>query len=252
MNTVDTPRPEGTTRAGARQWTRASRSYFAVYAFLWTWMWAIALPAAAVAMIIVDRVATVDTSILQFVRSGPAVWMLFSVAIIVTASYLPVHVANGMTRRSVIRGALMAAVLGSLLFGVAMGLAMLAEGAVYDALGWAQDTVAGDDGAAGVWQVGIVPMLLDYVLACLGGAVSGLLVGIVYYRAGGWWGTLTLPLTVLPALAVTFIAGGVQATLGSLVLPAAVTHVVPAVLILAAALAFGLLARSVPIDRTES
>src|SRR5690606_25082398 len=143
--------------------TRAGRSYFAVYAFLWTWMWAIVVPAAAIAMVIADRVATVDTSILQFVRSGPAVWMLFSVAIIVTAAYLPVHVANGMTRRSVIRGALLAAVLGALLFGVAMSLAMLAEGVVYDALGWVQGTVTDADGAIGVWQVGIVPMLLDYV-----------------------------------------------------------------------------------------
>lgn len=250
MSAVDTPRPPGTA-TGERQWARASRSYFAVYAYLWTWMWAIVVPAAAIAMIVVDRVATVDTSILQFVRSGPAVWMLFSVAIIVTAAYLPVHVANGMTRRSVVRGALLAAVLGSLLFGVAMALMMLAEGAVYDAFGWAQGTVADDEGSVGVWQVGIVPMLLDYVLSCLGGAVSGLLVGIVYYRAGGWWGTLTLPLTVLPALAVTFIPGGVQATLGALVLPAAMTHVVVGVLILAAALAFALLARSMPIDRTE-
>ncbi|MEE6280336.1 hypothetical protein [Georgenia sp. MJ170] len=252
MSSAATPRPRGAIRSSRPQWARVMKSHLQVYAFLWAWMWAVVLPAAAVIMLIIDRVGTVEVSILQYVRNGPAIWMLFSVAIIVTAGYLPVHVANGMTRRTAIRGALLAALLGSLLFGVAMSLAVLAEGAVYDVMGWSHDAASGAEVTPGVWDQGAGHMLLDYTLACLGGAVAGLLVGMSYYRAGGWWGTMALPLTVLPALAVTFLGGDTQATFGTWILTPAFGTAVTVVLILAAGLAFALLARNVPISRTES
>lgn len=251
MSPATTPRLGGRISSTAPQWARSSKWYLQVYAFLGVWMWAIVLPAAAVALLIIDRVGTVDVSILQFVRNGPGIWMLFSVAIIVTTGYLPVHVANGMTRRSVIRGALLAALLGALIFSVPMSLAVLAEGALYDAMGWPHDATSHTD-VTPLWELGFGPMLLDYTLACLGGAVAGLLVGMAYYRLGGWWGTLALPLTVLPALAVTFLGGDTQLTLGAWVLTPAFGTVVPIVLILAGGLAFALLARNVPIARKES
>ncbi|MEE6287741.1 hypothetical protein V2J52_08760 [Georgenia sp. MJ173] len=252
MSPATTPRLGGRISSTAPQWARSSKWYLQVYAFLGVWMWAIVLPATVVILLITDRVGTVDVSILQFVRNGPGIWMLFAVAVIVTTGYLPFHVANGLTRRSAIRGALLAALLGSLLFSVPMSLAVLAEGAVYDAMGWAHDATSGADAAAGVWQQGFGPMLLDYTLACLSGAVAGLLVGMAYYRAGGWWGTLALPLTVLPALAVTFLGGDTQLTFGSWVLTPTFGTVVTVVLILAGGFAFVLLARNVPIARKES
>lgn len=251
MSRATTPHPGGRIRSTSPQWARTCTWYLRVYAFLGVWMWAIVLPAAAIVLVVIDQVGTVNVSALQFVRNGPGIWMLFSVAIIVTTGYLPFHVANGMTRRSAVRGALLAALLGALLFAVPMSLAVLAEGAVYAALGWPHEAISSAD-VTPVWDRGFGPMLLDYTLACLGGAASGLLVGTTYYRVGGWWGTLAVPVTILPAIAVTFLGGDTQATIGSWVLTPPVATVVTVVLILAAGLAFALLARNVPIARKES
>src|SRR5690625_943184 len=165
-----------------------------VYLVLWAWMWAVCLVGVTVAIVLTDRLGTVELSVAQFIRNGPLVWFLFSVGVFIVAACLTPHVANGMTRRSFVVGTLTATVIGSLLFAAASAGILLLEGVVYDRMGWGHHAVEGDSYTAGVWEAGVGTLLLDHALVTVAGSVTGLLVGVTYYRLGGWWGTLALPL----------------------------------------------------------
>ena len=91
-------------------------------------------------------------------------------------------------------------------------------------------------------------------LSFVGGQLSGLLVGMAYYRLGGWWGTVVLPLTLAPI----YLVGSPGLTTGQFQLlapldpSAPVTAVVSVVVLALAALAYYLLARHVPIRKVAS
>ncbi|MFC4556120.1 hypothetical protein [Georgenia faecalis] len=190
------PRRRPGTAVGRPQWRRALGWVLAVQLYLAAWFWLIAVAVVTVALIVIDRIGTVTVSIMQFASEG-ATWFPFAIAIISATAQLSVHVANGMTRRSFIRAALVTSVVSGVVYALVMSLAMLAEGAVFARFGWPH--VAGADDVA-LWQSGFGPGLLGYALLFVGAQVSGLLVGIGYYRYGGWWGTLLLPLTAAPAV----------------------------------------------------
>lgn len=181
-------------RARRPQWVRAMRFQGEVYAFMMLWFWGIALPVVALIMAIVGRYSDVTASGMGFTHHA-TLWFPFSLGIIVTAMYLPVHVANGMTRAAFTRAALIAGI-G---LGVANGLiatgALLVEEQIYQALGWFHGT---NDGGELVFEGGVLPYLLGLALLFSAGQLSGLLIGLTYYRAGGWIGTLALPLTLAP------------------------------------------------------
>lgn len=163
------------------------------------WAVAVLVAGAVVGTLLVERISQVELSIVQFGRQG-FVWFPFAIAITLATAYVPVHVASGMTRRVLARASLLAGVLTGLTYAVVMTVALQAEGAVYDAVGWPQritDTAPLFEQAD---QVGLV--LLDLSLLFVAAQLSGLLVGAVYYRFGGWRGTVALPLTVGPVFAV--------------------------------------------------
>lgn len=234
------------------QWLRAARRPMGVYLVLWAWMWAVCLVGVTVAIVLTDRLGTVELSVAQFIRNGPLVWFLFSVGVIIVAACLTPHVANGMTRRSFVVGTLTATVIGSLLFAAASAGILLLEGVVYDRMGWGHHAVEGDSYTAGVWEAGVGTLLLDHALVTVAGSVTGLLVGVTYYRLGGWWGTLALPLTLLPILAAMFTTTWSRAPFMPTDEPEAAVYAVHGALVLAAGLAFVLLTRRAPITRTES
>lgn len=165
--------------------------------YLAAWFWGIALVAVTVAIVVVANVGDLHNSIVAFARQG-AIWFPFSVFIIVTATYFPIHVATGLTRRSLVRGSLAAAAVTAVIYGGMFSLLLLVERAVFDAAGWQWKFF--DDLSAGAGPATFIPAaLLTYFVSYL----SGLLVGIVYQRTGAWWGTLLLPLTVGPILVVS-------------------------------------------------
>lgn len=250
MTRAAAPRLHGTVGTGRPQWARAAATHLQVYLYLWMVGWAVVVVAVTVAIAVIAMVnGSVPLSIAQFVRNGPLVWFLFAIAIMVTTMYLAPHVANGMTRRSFIRGSLVAATGNGLLHGVTAAVVVLVEGAVFDRLGWAH---AAPEGQPGLWERGAGILLLDHTLTALAGTVTGLLVGIAYYRLGGWWATLALPLTLSPILVLMLTTSWRDAPFAPWGLPPATAYAVTAVLTLAAALAFALLTRRVPIARTES
>jgi hypothetical protein len=183
---------------------RTTRHLLAMLLFLAAWFWGLAIVVVSLVLVMIDRFGEVENSVLQFVRQG-GIWFPFSLAVIIATTYLPIHVAAGMTRRAFATAALLAAAVTVAVYAGAMTLLLQAERAVFSAAGWPH-TMSDVGFSATSGDVGRI--LGDYLLTFGCGVVSGLLVGIVYYRAGGWWGTLALPLTVGPLLLVTGLLYG--------------------------------------------
>jgi len=192
-----------TTASPALRWstvTLTARWLLRQHLRIALWAVAIVLLAVTVAVGLVDRYGSVDISIVQFARQG-FVWFPFSMAIMMSAGFLNVHVASGLTRRS-LGWASIAVGLGMAgFYTVVMTAALQLERAVYGSRGWAQQITDNAPVFADTSQVGWI--LVDVGLLFASAQLSGLLVGISYYRLGGWWGTLVLPLTVGPVLVVT-------------------------------------------------
>lgn len=183
--------------------SRTVRHLLTMLMYLAAWFWAIAVVVLTLATVLVDQFAEVTTSVVQFSRQG-GIWFPFSLMIIIATTYLPTHVAAGMTRRAFATAALVAGVVTAAVYATVLALLIRVERAVFDRAGWSHTLSdvglsATPSGAA----VDLGRLLVDYGLMFGSGVVSGLLVGIVYYRAGGWWGTLALPLTIGPLFLVT-------------------------------------------------
>ncbi len=193
-----TPSPTSSRRRGpvARTATRLVRQQSA----LAVWYWAIVLLVVAVVPFVILRFVPVETSVLTFARQA-GIWFPFSLHVLLATTYLPVHVASGMTRRSYVRGTLANAVIMAFGYAALTTVGLQLERLWHDAMGWSWSLDFDPFG-----QPGGAPLLilLDYAVVFAIGNLCGLLVGTVYYAAGGWWVTLTLPLTVGP-LVLTFL-----------------------------------------------
>ena len=240
------------TRRATPQWWRALTYLAASYAYLITlWLWALVLPAVALIMFVINRNVDQVTASGMAHTHHAALWFPFSIAIILTVTYLPIHVGNGMTRRSFIKAAFAVNVgVGVANAGITT-IALLVERRIYDSLGWFHGSATGTD--TPVFNGGILPYALGLALLFTAGQLSGSLIGITYYRLGGIRGTLALPLTLLPLASVgllsldeisQWVPWGVQ--LGS----TGGTGIAVLVL-LAAAGTFHLLVRNVPIDSED-
>lgn len=166
------------------------------------WLWPIVIAVTLGVPVIVDRFGGHTGSIYSGVAQGPR-WFLFAMAIVVIAEGLGPHVALGMTRRTFVRqnaaGLLVvAAGYGALSFAVTY-----LERWFFDLLGWPLTTIYGQHPVpTEPWSL----VLVDHAVLLAVFALSGLAVGAVYYRWGGWIGTLALPLTVGPVfLAATVL-----------------------------------------------
>jgi hypothetical protein len=171
----------------------------------WFWTIAVVVAVGSVAVLALSggRTAPGQTtsSVVGYMWQA-AMWLPFSVFLGLALAYLPVHVASGLTRGSLSRGALVAAVGTAALYGGAYAVLFLAERAVYGALGWTwQFADLPSDTAT------IVAFLAAMTVMVLVAYVSGLVVALVYLRGGGWWGTLTLPVTVGPLVALSSTIG---------------------------------------------
>lgn len=160
------------------------------------------------AIIIAVQFGPVAQSMAQFARQG-STWFPLSIAIMAVSAYHAVHIAAGMTRRTLgtamlIVSALMAVIVTAVVVGL-----FAVEIVLYDANGWQHRIVDNS------W----FPAAPDDLLAIAGwnfllvmaAQVSGLLIGVVYLRAGAWRGTLSLPLTAGPVFGIWWaLARGVQ------------------------------------------
>lgn len=186
------------------------RRLTAALARLALWFWGIAVTVVVVGNLVGwATVGATDVSLASYARQA-ATWFPFSLAIMVVSAYLRVHLASGMTRRTFVRAAVVVEVAAGLAYGLALTALVLVERAVHDAAGW--DSVMTDLGLAqGAPPAGVV--LLTSAVPFVLSNLCGLLVGAVYQRVGGRWGTLLLPLTVGP-VAVSLYLPGARATGG--------------------------------------
>ncbi|MFI2753663.1 hypothetical protein ACGIF2_09525 [Cellulomonas sp. P22] len=208
-----TARPD----AGAARrspFVRTIQHQLAMQLRLGAWFWAVILVGVSVVTVLVATLGTVETSIVQYARQG-TLWFPFSMMVLTVMSGLTPHVASGMTRRSfAAASAVVALVLAVAYAAILVGLLQI-ERVVYAAAGWPQTlTDTGLDLTSSASDIG--PLLISLTATGAAATASGLLVGIVYYRAGGWWGTLALPLTVGPILGVGLL---VSSAIGPITLP---------------------------------
>jgi hypothetical protein len=216
--------------------------------FMGVGLWVSLVVVAAVVIVLAARFAEVEISIFQFARHG-ALWTGFALAVLLTVAGLAAHVASGLTRAAFVRATVTLAVVVGVAYAVLAGVGLEIEGAVYAARGWPHAGLDGFDPGAGL--LATVPAL---ALSFVAGQVSGLLVGMAYYRLGGWWGTVVLPLTLSPIYLVgspSLNTGQLQ-LLAPLDLPAPAAAVVSVAVLAAAAFAYYLLARHVPIRKVQS
>lgn len=241
----------GTTRRRPPQWRRATTWLSHVQIFLACWFFVVILVVAIPAVLIVSRYTDIAISVLSMGLHG-AIWVPFSMSIVTVAGYLTAHVAAGMTRRSFSTGALLAAVLTGALYTVAFTVLLAVERWIYTAQGWRHASTT-HDGL--VFDPGVLTLAGGLMLLITSATISGLLVGLFYYRLGAWWGTLTLPLGLAPLVltslltldperqftpwSVPFITPGTQPLLGILILAVSAAGVV-------------LLARRIPIAAKEA
>lgn len=234
------------------QWWYTATSQLGAYVRYWLLLWALAVVLVVAVIALIDAVGTVNVSIVQFVRNGVLVWYLFALAIAVAIGMLSPHVANGMTRRSFITGSILAGLVAAVLHAITGAVLLLLEGWYYARMGWDHDAAPGERYVRGVWELGVGPLLVDHTLTAVAGIAAGLVVGVTYYRVGGWWGTVALPLTTLPILYVMFATSWAEAPFVPWNLPPVTAHVVGGLACATALLAFALLTRRIPITRSET
>ena len=239
-------------RPGSRApWWRAARWMVRGQLTFALWFWSFMLVAAIVAITAVDAVAGVGLSIFQFTRHG-ALWTGFTLAIILATTGIGVHVASGLTRKAFVQASLATGAVAAVLYALLGAAGLQVEGAVYAANGWPH--VPGDGTAESFDPAaGFLTTFVAYTLTFAAGQVSGLLVGMAYYRLGGWRGTAALPLTLAPIylVGVGGIGTGQWRPLW-LGLPPAIAVAVALAVLAAAAASYYLLARRVPIHRVEA
>ena len=178
------------------------------------WFWGILLAAVVVITAILGAAGVTRLSVVSFGRQA-GIWFPFSLCVFIATTYVRVHIAAGMTRRTFVRAALAVALLVAVANAVLMSTLLLVERMVHGWLGWGwvlQDAAL--DPSGGSWPT----MLLDYGITYVVADLCGLLVGIVYYAlgaakgsmAGVWWATALLPFAVAPIFLVLGLIAGVR------------------------------------------
>lgn len=172
------------------------------------WLWPIVIVISLGVPLVVDRFGGHTGSIYSGVSQGPR-WFLFAMAIVVVAAGLGPHVALGLTRRSLVRQLAAGLLVVAAIYGAISLAVTLLERWFFDRLDWPLQTVYGQHPVpTEPWAL----VLVDHAVLLAAFALSGLAVGAVYYRWGGWLGTLALPLTVGPVLLAATVLPHVDAT----------------------------------------
>lgn len=180
-----------------------------VVATWWVGGWFWAIYAAVLTVLAVVDILAEDAQIRSAAGSFASPWIyLLVMGIVLPAQTSRLHLVAGGTRRTLLQGERWSVVALGATFGLAGWLVLLGRDAAVRALG---HDVAPVEGVLVTVGGGAWLGLLVHVLASGAFFATGVLVGHTYRRLGGWLGTVTLPLTLLPAaLAVTAaeVAGG--------------------------------------------
>ncbi|MDG4764251.1 hypothetical protein O7632_09055 [Solwaraspora sp. WMMD406] len=161
--------------------------------------WAILYLVWAVVIGLIARFGTVEASMWQNMGLQAPRWFTFVFGVTALGAYLPMFVAQGVTRRDALIGS------WGFLLPYAVGFAAVTtvgfgvEYLTFDAFG----LLGGLTEPYPVGSAGEVAALwLEYGLVNVGYTAAGALCAIAYHVLNPWWATLLLPLTLLPAFVV--------------------------------------------------
>ncbi len=195
---ITTPTVTGPGRA--RVLLRVVRPTLRVQAPVWAWFWGLMAAVAVVLTGTPERYDPDAPGVWGALDTVPR-WFAFSLLLAHVASATAPHVASGLTRRAFAR-----------LLGL-LSLLTAVVAAVVWTVGLTVENALTGRPAVGVAALG--PLVGEHAGAILCYSVTGALVGAVYYRGGAWWGTLTLPLTVAPAIVTeAWTSSGWQGAVG--------------------------------------
>lgn len=187
------------------QWQRAAKIQLGLLLNRGMWFFSIATFFMALSIVVVSRFGDPSLSFVQFAYQG-TLWFQFAMMVAVFVWYATVHVANGLTRRSLTIGSLMAGLGSALFYAITITALLLIERFVFDQFGWSHLAA---DGSGEVLADGAWAYFYGAFLMFIASNLSGLLVVATYSRVGGWRGTLFLPLTVSPLLLMPlFVTSG--------------------------------------------
>lgn len=181
------------------------RHLFKAYRPVYAWFWgivAVVLAGIAVSFEIFGHYTLDDerVSVWETVgQQGPR-WFLFVMGILFVTINLPVVIANGITRRTFYRGAMLFTVFTAAAFALPMTAGFGVEYAVYTANGMMADLPKqypiNSLGEAARYTVDSFLVLLAFML-------SGWIVGLLFYRLRVWIAIALTPLAALPISGVT-------------------------------------------------
>jgi hypothetical protein len=153
----------------------------------------------AIIGVLTHQLGDLDASTWQTAGAGAFKYFTLAIGIMITPVYLPVLVAQGLTRHYVALGGAVFIGCWSAVMAMAMWLGYAAERALY--------------GVAGVTQEFDTPHLFtqwsefhlvfaEYFLLIAVHMAVGWLIGTTYYRFGWFLATLLIPLVIVPAAVV--------------------------------------------------
>ena len=134
----------------------------------------------------------------SFAANGPG-WFALAMGATAVTTYLPMIIANGMTRARFTASAALALAGCATLLAVVIAAGFNYESYMYRLYGW-HHALNGSHVFASSSQVLLI--VAEYAVRYLLFGLVGLLAGYGYYRVGGWWGTALLPVTVVLPLGV--------------------------------------------------
>lgn len=144
--------------------------------------------------------ATLPFSIWEtFAANGPG-WLILAMGATAVTTYLPMLVANGLTRGRFTLVATLALAGCALILAAVIAAGFVYESYMFGRSGWPH-TLNGDHLFPTTSHVHLV--VVEYAVRYLSYGLAGLLAGYGFYRAGGWWGTALLPFTVIVPLGVS-------------------------------------------------
>lgn len=173
------------------------RGLVRVYWPIFAWFIAVTMAIIAVTAAALAGTGLLDASVWGNTAAGQPRYFLLAMGVLLVSTHLPVYVAHGVTRRVF--------ALAALAFATAVAFAF----SVWAMLGFGvEHLILADLGLLGglaepypVQSIGAgLRLMLELTLVDLVYVCCGWLIGSLYYRFGGWTGTLLLPPAVIPVL----------------------------------------------------
>jgi hypothetical protein len=174
------------------------------------WVWLATFVVVTGIEVAIGVSGDLDTSVWQGAAAGWQRWPVLAAGVSAIATFAPMLVTNGVTRRQLARSAAATAGVVALLGAAFIVAGFLVEHLVFALadqahhLGEGRDEVGRAVGAATLGR-----LFVEHALALAAAYVTGWQVAIGFYTRGVTWGALLILPSVVPLLVVEGVPGGV-------------------------------------------